>query len=187
MAIAINQLRIIGGKWRNRKIKFAANVRIRPTPNRIRETLFNWLAPHIEGAICLDLFAGSGVLGFEALSRGARHVAMVDESLEVIKSLKKNAAILKTEDIDFFCVKFSPNLKNFFTHKFNIVFLDPPFHENLIEPCSQWLEQHNCLTTDAFIYIEAESSLKSLPVPINWKIHRNKIAGQVRYSLLHRK
>jgi 16S rRNA (guanine966-N2)-methyltransferase len=187
MTIATNQLRIIGGKWRNRKIKFSADVEIRPTPNRIRETLFNWLVPHIEGAICLDLFAGSGALGFEALSRGARHITMVDKSPEVIKTLKKNAVILGTRDIEFFCIKFSLNLKNFFTHKFNIVFLDPPFYKNLVKPCSQWLEQQNCLTDEAFIYIEAESSLKILPVPSNWQIYRSKIAGQVRYSLLHRK
>ncbi len=186
MAVATNQLRIIGGKWRNRKITFSANVEIRPTPNRIRETLFNWLAPHIEGAICLDLFAGSGAVGFEALSRGAKHVTMVDKSPEVIKTLKKNTVILGTENIDFFCVKFTPKLKNFFIHKFNIVFLDPPFYKNLIGLCSQWLEQQNCLANGAFIYIEAESSLKDLQVPKNWKIHRSKVAGQVRYSLLYR-
>ncbi len=187
MVVTTNQLRIIGGKWRNRKLKFSANVEVRPTPNRIRETLFNWLAPYIEGATCLDLFVGSGALGFEALSRGAKHVTMVDKSPEVIKILKDNAAVLGTENIDFYCVEFSPELKNFFNHKFNIVFLDPPFYKNLIEPCSQWLEQQNCLTDDAFIYIEAESSLKILPVPTSWKIYRSKIAGQVSYSLLHRK
>ena len=178
-----NELRIIGGKWRGRKLKFAANSQIRPTPNRVRETLFNWLAPIINDAICLDLFAGSGALGFEALSRGAKQVTMVDKSPQVIKTLTDNANTLGTDDIEFMCVEFLPALKNPFHRQFDIVFLDPPFHQNLIAPCANWLAQNSCLTEHAFIYIEAESSLKTLSVPGNWEMYKQKTAGQVTYSL----
>ena len=128
-----SELRIIGGKWRGRKLKFSPSLDLRPTPNRVRETLFNWLAPVINNAICLDLFAGSGALGFEALSRGAQKVTMLDKSARVIKTLKANAEILGTENITFLCMEFSPSLKNPFKQQFNVVFLDPPFKQNLIK------------------------------------------------------
>lgn len=181
-----NEVRIISGKWRSRKIRFSDHPNLRPTPNSVRETVFNWLAPVIIDAVCLDMFAGSGALGFEALSRGAKHVVMMDKSRQVINDLRKNAFLLEANNIDFVCKEFSSKLNNFFQQQFNIVFLDPPFHKNLIQICSQWLEQQNCLTKDSFIYTENESSLKTINIPVNWKLHRQKTAGQVCYSLWRR-
>lgn len=181
-----SELRIIGGKWRGRKIKFSASVHLRPTPNRIRETLFNWLGTVIEGAVCLDLFAGSGALGFEALSRGAKHVTMIDKSSKVIRTLKENAAILGAENIEFICAEFSPQLKNIFSGKFDIVFLDPPFYQNLVAPSAKWLEQQDCLADNAFIYIEMERTGNRPVVPKDWQGYRSKVAGEVRYVLYRR-
>lgn len=180
-----NEVRIIGGKWRSRKITFPACEHLRPTPNLVRETLFNWLAPVIDGAVCLDLFAGSGALSFEALSRGAQKTVMVDKSPDVIKNLKKNAELLSADNVEFLCLDFSPNQKNNpFKDQFDIVFLDPPFYQNLVVPCCKWLEENNCLKPEAFIYIEAESTLKNIHFPSNWEIYRQKTTGQVSYYLV---
>jgi 16S rRNA (guanine966-N2)-methyltransferase len=182
MAKNPNEIRIIGGKWRGRKLKFVPQAHLRPTPNRVRETLFNWLAPIIDGAICLDLFAGSGALGFEALSRGAGYVVMVDKSAQVIKTLKENAAIFQAEHIEFINAKFSPKMKNIFSQKFDIVFLDPPFYKNLIKPSLEWLQKNDCLAANALVYVEKE---RQVDLPENWKIYRGKIAGQVSYSVVY--
>jgi 16S rRNA (guanine966-N2)-methyltransferase len=181
-----NSLRIIGGIWRGRKLRFNDQQELRPTLNRIRETLFNWLAPVIADSVCLDLFAGSGALGFEALSRGAKQVVMVDRNRETINALKKNAELLGTTNIEFICLPFSPELKNIFTQKFNIVFLDPPFHQGLAAPTCHWLETENCLADGALIYIETEKELKNFTPPTNWKILRHKTEGQISYYLCQR-
>ncbi len=178
-------LRIIGGKWRGRKIKVAQGQDIRPTTDFIRETVFNWLAPVIQDANCLDMFAGSGALGFEALSRGAKHVTFMDQSKQVITTLQENARTLGTTNITFWCQKFTPDMPNPWQQQFDVIFLDPPFNKNLINPCSQWLEQNNCCSDDAYIYIEAEKSTE-LELPENWHIHRQKTTGQVLYTLVRR-
>lgn len=183
MANNPNKIRIIGGKWRGRKLKFVPIPGLRPTPNRLRETLFNWLAPVIEGAICLDLFAGSGALGFEALSRGASHVVMVDKSPQVIRTLKENAKMLGAENIEFICadsrLRGNDNIRTF-----DIVFLDPPFYQNLIKPCLDWLEKNKCLSPDAFVYVETEKSLDISAFITHWDIYRSQTAGDVSSSLL---
>jgi 16S rRNA (guanine966-N2)-methyltransferase len=182
-----NEVRIIGGKWRSRKIRFTGHPNLRPTPNSVRETVFNWLAPIITDAVCFDMFAGSGALGFEALSRGAKNVVMMDKSRQAINDLRSNAALLETNAANFICKDFSIKLQLVFEKQFDLVFLDPPFHKNLIQVCSQWLEQQNCLANNAFIYTENESSLKTINVPDNWQLYRQKTAGQVCYSLWQRK
>ena len=181
-----NQVRIIGGKWRSRKLYFMDAPGLRPTPNRVRETLFNWLTPHIIGAHCLDLFAGSGALGFEALSRGAASVLLVDRSLPVITQLQHQVMLFHAEkEAQCICTQI-PNDKILTEQSpFDIVFLDPPFHQHALITCCQWLVKNVCLSKEAFIYIEAESSLdlKSI-LPKHWKIHRNQTAGQVGYYLI---
>jgi 16S rRNA (guanine966-N2)-methyltransferase len=180
-----NQIRIIGGKWRSRKLNFLPHPDLRPTPNRIRETLFNWLAPHIVGARCLDLFAGSGALGFEALSRGAHSVVMVDQSLEIIAQLRANAVLLQAEkEVSLYCHHVSADAFLLQKSPFNIVFLDPPFHKNYLPNCCAWLENTKQLAENALVYIEAESMLPTLPIPAHWKIVRQKKAGQVGYFLV---
>ena len=189
------QVRIIGGAWRGRKLQFPKRADLRPTADRVRETLFNWLAPYIHGALCLDLFAGSGALGFEALSRGARHVVMVDQSKHVIEQLRKNAELLEVSithepfsDVDlkmsmsFHRVHFSshiilPNLH------YNIVFLDPPFHKGLLNDSVQWLQQQDFLANNALIYME-NSIGDEVDLPPNWTVLKAKQAGQVKYSLI---
>jgi 16S rRNA (guanine966-N2)-methyltransferase len=181
---AKGQVRIIGGCWRGRKLHFSSVPGLRPTPDRVRETLFNWLAPEIVGAYCLDVFAGSGALGFEALSRGAHSVVMIDQSPVLIKELRQNAEILgASKQVQFYCASM-PEIKLAEPNHFDIVFLDPPFYQNYLAICYQWLQTNHYLAPDALIYIEAESSLQSLPLPENWSIIRQKKAGQVGYYLI---
>jgi 16S rRNA (guanine966-N2)-methyltransferase len=178
-------LRIIGGKWRSRKINFAPLKGVRPTTDASRETLFNWLAPNINGANCLDLFAGSGALGFEALSRGAKHVAAVDSSMQIISNLKKNAQLLQTEDMDFCCAKIPQNINKIPKQIFDVAFLDPPFYSDLIRSTCEELVNSDYLAKNAIIYIEAEKEIdiKEM-IPESWQILRKKIAGQVGSYLL---
>lgn len=182
----INKLRIIGGKWRSRKINFISVPGLRPTPDRVRETLFNWLALVIHGARCVDLFTGSGAVSFEALSRGADSVVMIEQSPEAYAMIKENAQILKAENLEIYCGRSPEILQQLLPRQFDIVFLDPPFHHNLIEPTAKWLEEHNCLSPEAVIYIEAEKELKTLSLPKNWQIIRNKTAGNLNYLLVKR-
>lgn len=175
-------VRIIGGQWRGRKLHFPALPGLRPSPDRVRETLFNWLAPVIHDARCLDLFAGSGVLGLEALSRGAAHVTFIDQNPEIVRYLREQLTILGAKNAEVLCAtigKTGPSLPS----PFNIIFLDPPFHKNLIEPCCRWLVENNLLAPDTYVYLETEASLKSLPIPAQWELLKSKNAGQVGYHL----
>lgn len=176
-------VRIIGGQWRSRKLHFPDVMGLRPTPDRVKETLFNWLSPVIHQAVCLDLFAGSGALGFEALSRGAAKVMMIDQSPIAIKALQENKKLLNAENAEIFCSSVPCENPSFLNQKFDIVFLDPPFHQNLVEISSHWLEKNNCIHENSLIYIEAESELKNLSLPSSWSELRSKIAGQVGYHL----
>lgn len=181
------KVRIIAGKWRSRKITFPAIPGLRPTHDRIRETLFNWLMNDIEGATCLDLFAGSGVLGFEALSRGAKHVTFVDNSPEVIASLKKNVATLNVESFaDIIQAECPDSLLTLKHAPFDIVFLDPPFFQNLIPATIDWLEGSNYLEAGALIYVEMEGSLSPLPLAVDWETFRWKKTSTLIYSLFKR-
>jgi len=176
------QVRIIGGKWRSRILHFPALANLRPTPDRVRETLFNWLAPYIQDARCLDAFAGSGALGFEALSRGAKEVVMVDKSPAVIANLEENMRILNTTDA--LCINSSFPFKNNELEPFDIVFLDPPYHQGLIAISCHALMENDYLKDGALIYIEAEKELDPLPISNNWEILKSKQAGQVGYHLV---
>lgn len=178
-------LRIIAGQWRGRKIHFPAVTDLRPTPDRVRETLFNWLMPVIEGARCLDLFAGSGVLGLEALSRGAAEVVFVDRERKVTTYLKDTLAMLQTRQgqvvqadaMQYLAGQASP---------FDLVFLDPPYRANLHAACAAVLETSGWLKSQAWIYLEQASDLPPESLPGNWHVHREKTAGQVRYCLYRR-
>lgn len=179
------KLRIIGGKWRGRKIAFPSLPELRPTADRIRETLFNWLSPYIKDAYCLDLFAGSGALGFEALSRGCAHVTFLDRSKNVIETLQKNAEILNTTNIEFVCEEFTSEIPKIKNVPFNIVFLDPPFYQRLINQAALWLEKTKILAHQAYIYVEAEKNI-SFILPSNWEIYREKRTTSIFYSLFFR-
>jgi len=181
-----NQLRIIGGQWRGRKLGFPDVDGLRPTGDRIRETLFNWLAPDIQGAHCLDLFAGSGALGLEALSRGAESSVLLEKNALAAQHLKSNLQLLragngKVEHVDslqWLNQQQAP-------HRFDIVFIDPPFALELWEPIAAALETHNWLSDEAVIYLEAPRDAQ-LQLPANWHLHRDNQAGQVSFRLYHR-
>ena len=183
------EVRIIGGQWRGRKIAVPDELGVRPTPDRVRETLFNWLKPHLRDAICLDAYAGSGALGFEALSRGAKNVTFVDSNPAIIKQLEETAEILKTDAIDIVLAKFprqfTPSSKSG-EAKFNIVFLDPPFSKNYLPGACHFLEDQQLLAKNALIYIECEARLEELDIPDNWEIIKQQQAGDVQYCLIKR-
>lgn len=179
-----NQLRIIGGQWRGRKLSFPDIQALRPTPDRVRETLFNWLQPIIRDARCLDLFAGSGALGLEALSRGASAAIMVELDARIIASLRVHIDSLQANATQLVHTDALTYLQHAATEgPFDIVFLDPPFRHNLLEPCCQLLEQHGWLKPQARIYLEAESELELTALPQNWHITHSKQAGEVRYYM----
>jgi 16S rRNA (guanine966-N2)-methyltransferase len=181
-----NQLRIIGGQWRGRKLVFPDVAGLRPTGDRIRETLFNWLAPDIQGARCLDLFAGSGALGLEALSRGAGYSLLVERDHLAAASLQQHLQLLKaeqgqllqTDSLKYLAGK-NPG------EAFDIVFIDPPFGLNLWQPVIDALEAGNWLAAEACIYLEAPRD-QTIAAPNSWHLHRDKHAGQVSYRLYYR-
>lgn len=179
-------IRIIGGQWRGRKLKVPDVLHLRPTPDRVRETLFNWLAPYITGSRCLDLFAGSGALGFEALSRGASHVVMIDDSPVVIKLLQEELQVFKAQNAEIYRAKAPLQLKPP-SEPFTIVFLDPPYGENILLPCCFYLEEQGFLAENAYIYLEARETLDEKLLPVNWQLLKSKRAGQVAYHLIKRK
>ncbi len=188
-----NQLRIIGGRWRGTKLKFPNIAAIRPTPDRVRETVFNWLQTDVLDAQCLDLFAGSGALGLEALSRGARTVTLVDREVAIGSYLRDALQRLQCEQ----SIVQSMDSLEFLrgpSRPFDIVFLDPPFaasmDTNLLSQVCTQLESRDWLSTHAWIYIESPASMGSpnsiANWPSNWALHRSKQTGQVGYHLVRR-
>ncbi|QBQ54521.1 16S rRNA (guanine(966)-N(2))-methyltransferase RsmD [Nitrosococcus wardiae] len=182
---ARGQVRIIGGLWRGRKLIFSARPGLRPTPDRVRETLFNWLQPVIRGARCLDLFAGSGALGLEASSRGAAQVVMVEKDPRVYREICAQVARLAAKGIevvasDALAYLCSP------AQSFDIAFLDPPFESGLLGPCCEHLERGGWLTLGAYIYLEARGRGGVPPLPASWKLVHSKQAGEVGYYLARR-
>jgi len=182
---AHNQLRIIGGAWRGRKLAFAPLPGLRPTPNRVRETLFNWLAPVVRGARCLDLFSGSGALGLEAASRGASCCVLVEQQHLAVQTLREQVARLNAEHVDVVEAEVLSWLSRGAV-PFDIVFLDPPFQRGLLQECIERLEHNGWLADSAWIYIESEEGLE-LALPERWEWYRDKQAGQVSYRLARRK
>ncbi|MBI5451044.1 MAG: 16S rRNA (guanine(966)-N(2))-methyltransferase RsmD [Gammaproteobacteria bacterium] len=180
---APQQLRIIGGAWRSRRLPFAATAGVRPTPDRIRETLFNWLQGQIAGARCLDLFAGSGALGFEALSRGARELVSVDQDIRVIQQLQANAELLGCTSILQLAWQDALEYLTTASGRFDIVFIDPPYRDEIIGECCQRLETRRLLAPGALIYVESSTQHPAPPLPEGWTLLRDKQAGQVHYQL----
>lgn len=180
-----NKLRIIGGDWRSRQLSFVDAPGLRPTPARVRETLFNWLQYEIVGKQCLDLYAGSGALGFEAASRGAKSVIQVESNSEACRCLKDNAALLSAEQVH---VVHSDVLRYLSgaAKVFDVVFLDPPFGQNLVIQTCKLLEEKGWLAKQAKIYIETERNFDFIGMPENWRQLKSKSAGEVGYHLFER-
>ena len=181
----LNQLRIIAGTWRGRKLGFPPVAGLRPTPDRVRETLFNWLGSSVRGARCLDLFAGSGALGLEAASRGAAEVVLVDADPLVARTLREQLRVLDARQVHMVQSNCERYLRGA-PEVFDLVFLDPPFHRGMLPACVQLLEQGGWLAPAAWIYIEAERALEP-PLPPNWAPYRSKATQQVGYRLVHRR
>jgi 16S rRNA (guanine966-N2)-methyltransferase len=178
-----NVLRIIGGRWRGRRLHFPAAAGLRPTPDRVRETVFNWLQGEVEGARCLDLFAGSGALGLEAASRGAAQVTMVERDRRVAAALQENLRLLQAEDARVVTADAMAFLRRPAPAPFDLVFLDPPYHQGWVGRCAEALAAGGWLAPGALVYLEAESELTDLPLPPHWRLLRSKHAGQVGYHL----
>ncbi|MGL9759937.1 MAG: 16S rRNA (guanine(966)-N(2))-methyltransferase [Symbiopectobacterium sp.] len=181
------KIRIIGGQWRGRRLPVPDSPELRPTTDRVRETLFNWLAPVIQQTCCLDGFAGSGALGFEALSRYAAHVTLLEKEFSIARQLEQNAVLLKANNVRII----NTNTLNWlvqagkpYSEPYDVVFLDPPFRRrDLLNQTLRLLEQRDCLALEAWIYVETEAENDELKTPVTWTLHREKVAGQVAYRL----
>lgn len=179
-------LRIIGGQWRGRKLVFPDAEGLRPTPDRVRETLFNWLAAEIRGAHCLDLFAGSGALGLEALSRGAASCTFVDSARPNCQAITAHLATLQCASGQTQAMPAATFLRRQPSQVFDIVFLDPPFGKQLLAPTCCALEAAPWLSPRASIYLESGRRESAPAVPGNWHLRSEKQAGEVRYQLFVR-
>ena len=177
-------IRIISGRWRGSKLAVPDLVGLRPTSDRARETLFNWLAPWLTGATCLDLFAGTGALGLEAASRGADKVVLVDSSRQAAALMRETTKRLGGDLVEVVCATAEQILETA-SQRFDIVFVDPPFdfyETDLIEGLLQGLDK-SILKPDGWIYLEHPRAIVEVPVPSGWRLHREKSMGEVSLKL----
>ena len=174
----MNQVRINAGAWRSRLLKFPDAEGLRPTPDRVRQTLFNWLGQEMTGKTCLDLFAGTGALGFEAASRNAKSVTFVEFSASAYKALQQNKGLLNADN----CQLLNQDALQFLSHnsvKYDVIFCDPPYHKNWLDKLFPSLNQH--LEKNGMVYVEAEFALAD---NANWQVIKSGKAGAVYYHLL---
>jgi len=186
---------VIAGRLRGRSITFADSPGLRPTGDRLRETLFSWLQPFIVESRVLDLFAGSGVLGFEAASRGAAQVTMVEKSRKVCAMLRRNTALLELDGVAIICTDALDMIsgasllasgtgnQNSAIKHFDIVFIDPPFAESLQQSVIDALIHSQRLAINSLLAIESDRRAEPVTVPANWQLQKEKIAGDVRLQL----
>lgn len=177
----MSRVRIVGGRWRSRLIDVAKVPGLRPTPDRVRETLFNWLGQDLTGLACLDLFGGSGILGFEAASRGASRVTIVEHDARAFAALREAAITLEAAQVEVIrgdAVRFAQNV----TTQFDVLFLDPPYKQGWLARLEPWLER--VLKPDGWLYAEAEAPLTALG---DWRTTKQGRAGQVHFHLLERR
>ncbi|MBE2897997.1 16S rRNA (guanine(966)-N(2))-methyltransferase RsmD [Pasteurellaceae bacterium 20609_3] len=172
-------VRIIAGRYRGRKLPVLNAEGLRPTGDRIKERLFNWLMNDIIDARCLDVFAGSGSLGFEALSRHAGFVQFFELNPQAYRTLQQNLSRLAAPNADIRQGDSLKLLQSAPQAPFDIIFLDPPFHQNLLAPCIQALTQHHWLANNALIYMESEATLTALALPHTWQLLKEKTTGAV--------
>ena len=177
-----NQVRIIAGRWRGRKLAFPDVGGLRPSGDRVRETLFNWLTPVLPGARCLDLFAGSGALGFEAASRGAARVVMVENNRAAVEALRENRARLGADAVEIVARDALAYLRGA-AEPFDIVFLDPPFDLDCLAGVGRRLQEGGWLAEGARVYVETPADRPPPPLPAAWRPLRARRAGQVAYHL----
>lgn len=174
-------IRIIAGKHRGRKLPVLMAEGLRPTTDRVKETVFNWLMPYIHDANCLDCFAGAGSLGFEALSRGAAQVTLIELNKAAAKQLQENKKLLNADNVIITNTNSLDFLKSSAKQHYDLVFIDPPFREGLVTQTAELLN-NDWLADQALIYVEMEVQ-SSQPLPNNWQLLKEKVAGQVAYRL----
>jgi 16S rRNA (guanine966-N2)-methyltransferase len=175
---ASNTVRISAGEWRSRLLKFPDVDGLRPTPDRVRQTVFNWLGQELNGLVCLDLFAGTGVMGFEAISRGAKKAIMIEKSKSAFKALMDNKLALKAENaqiVNADALQFLANNQE----KFDVIFVDPPYQQGWLDKVLPHLVRH--LTEEGLAYVEAEYPIDDTP---DWTVLKQGKAGNVFYHLL---
>lgn len=177
------RVRIIGGQWRGRWLTVPLDAEVRPSADRVRETLFNWLQPYLDSANCLDLFAGTGALGIEAVSRGARAATLVDHSLAVIGALTENLKRLEADHIEVVRYDALEWLKQPPVARFDVVFLDPPYATDLLSELFGLLG-NGWLAPTALIYVETGRLLTAAELPQRWQIRRQGQTRHVCYTLL---
>jgi len=178
-----NRLRIISGRWGGRQLTFPASAQLRPTPDNVRETLFNWLAPWVNESRCLDLYAGSGAIGLEALSRGASHVTFVEQNRRAAQAISAHLNDLEaTQQTAVMVSDAIKSIKGIATG-LDLVFLDPPFGEDLVQPTLDELYAADILNPDALVYVEHEKPL-NLDLGADWEIWREKSHGGATSLLL---
>jgi len=189
----MNQVRVIGGRWRGRKLPVADLPGLRPTGDRIRETLFNWLTPTVEGAHCLDLFAGSGALSLEALSRGANRAVCLDNQPAVVSALLaigQQLEIVGFEPIQQDALAWlkrpaaNTNTVDSKCDRFDIIFLDPPFESKLLQPAIDALAASDCVKDGALVYIERSRTAEDVRLSDGWEMVKDKQTGNIRFSLI---
>ena len=178
------EIRIIGGKWKGKKIHFELNDNLRPTPDRAKETLFNWLGQDLNEIYCLDLFSGTGALGLEALSRGAKRVTFVEKNKKYLQKIKKvYFETSEKEDCEFYCEECLDWVKNNNSQtKYDLIFVDPPFNKNLIEDLINSILEKGLLSKYGRIYFEFEKKL-DLKIPKSLSLKKKKSLGRKSYVL----
>lgn len=182
MSSQTQTLRIIAGEYRGRQLEFKPAKGLRPTSDRIRETLFNWLQPVIVGARCLDMFAGSGLLGIEAMSRGAAEVIFLEQDDATARQLQDNIRQLGLTNAQIIQADAFASLATL-DRPFDVVFIDPPFHEGLLSKACEQLQHHQLVKTTSRIYLESEQVVNPDEIPADWELIRSKQAGRVFYHL----
>jgi len=178
------EIRIIGGKWKGKKIYFDLNDDLRPTPDRAKETLFNWLGQDLNKKYCLDLFSGTGALGFEAFSRGAEKVTFVEKNKEYLQKIKKvYLEMSEKADCDFFCAECLEWIQNNDSGtKYDLIFIDPPFNKNLVHDLLAAILEKELLSKNGQIYFEFEKKL-DLEIPESLNLKKKKSLGKKSYVL----
>lgn len=182
------KIRIIGGQWRGRKLSVPDKPGLRPTPQRTRETLFNWLTPWIGGAFCVDLFAGSGALGLEAASRGALRVVLVEKNKALAHNIQNHARLFNAHQVELVC-RDAQNYIADSCETADIFFLDPPFSSNLLLPCCESLEAHGRLHKNSLVYLEMERVLlerTKAALPACWHELKRGLSRETAYLLMQR-
>jgi 16S rRNA (guanine966-N2)-methyltransferase len=178
------RLRIVAGLWRSRVLEIADVPGLRPTPERVRETLFNWLSPRIVGARCLDLFAGTGALGLEALSRGAGKAVFVEQAPAALTVLRRNIDMLDARGAEVLAGDAYAYLEQAGASTFDVVFLDPPFADDATGELCRLLSDRGVLAPGGRVYLEQDRARELPGLPSRWTVIKNKVAGNVRYALV---